>query len=137
MKAFLLALLACLCLALPAIAHPGPLIIVLLPGTSLRDWQTANAPNLHHLMATGALAVMNTHTARLPNDQRRETPESALLTLGAGARAAGGPEATAFFPPNAAVPGIGVTAGELYLRIFRPPPAFRGKRQHRLARRAA
>ena len=88
-----------LCLLLtasPTLAQKPPLVVVLLPGTSLRGWQAAEAPNLRRLMASGALAVMNTRTARLPNDHTRETPESAALTLGAGARAAGGPEATDF-----------------------------------------
>jgi hypothetical protein len=85
-----------------------PLVVILLPGTSLQDWQSANAPALHRLMRTGSLAVMNTRTARLPNDHTRETPESAVLTLGAGARAAGGPDALAFLPEQ--------TAGALYRR---------------------
>ncbi len=77
-------------LALPALAHAGPkrVVVVLLPGTSLPSWRTANAPTLHRLMAGGALAVMNTRTARLPSGHARETPESALLTLNAGSRAA-------------------------------------------------
>jgi len=74
--------------AVPIWARPGPLIVILLPGTSLQDWKTADAPNLHFLMSRGALAVMNTRTARLPGDKERETPESAVLTLGAGSRAA-------------------------------------------------
>lgn len=100
----------------PAVARPGPLLIILVPGTSLHDWQTANAPYLHQLMATGALAVLNTRTARLPNDLKRETPESALLTLGAGSRAAGSATATHFVPTTALTPGMGVSAGKLYER---------------------
>ena len=67
-------------------------------------------------MATGALAVMNTRTARLPSDRRRETPESAALTLGAGSRAAGGPEAGVFLPPGTRLSRFGPTAGQLYAR---------------------
>ena len=79
-----------LLLALATLAHADPkrVVVVLLPGTSLSQWRTANAPTLHRLMATGALAVMNTRTARLAGGQTRETPESALLTLNAGSRAA-------------------------------------------------
>ena len=91
MKAALLLLLFLGLWTTPCSAKPGPLVIILLPGTSLRDWQSADAPNLHRLMAAGALAVMNTRTARLLNEKARETPESAALTLGAGARAAGWP----------------------------------------------
>ena len=87
MRALLLLLL--LLLAAPCLAQRGPLVVILLPGTSLHDWQAAEAPNLHRLMASGALAVMNTRTARLLGDKTRETPESAALTLGAGSRAAG------------------------------------------------
>ncbi len=105
MKAALLLLLGLLTASCSA--QPGPLIIILLPGTSLRDWQTADAPHLHQFMATGALAVMNTRTARLPNDKTRETPESAMLTLGAGARAAAEP-GTEFLPAKA--------SGSLYTR---------------------
>ena len=98
MKAFtpcLMVLLTLLMLApFPCQAKPGPLVVILLPGTGLRDWQGADAPTLHLLMASGALAVMNTRTARLPDDKRREAPESALLTLGAGARAASGKPGT-------------------------------------------
>lgn len=79
-----------LLLALPGLACAAPkcVVVVLLPGTSLSQWRTVNAPTLHRLMAGGALAVMNTRTARLPSDHARETPESALLTLNAGSRAA-------------------------------------------------
>ena len=103
------------------------LVVVLLPGTSLSDWQRADAPNLHEVLATGALAVMNTRTARLPSDRVRETPESAVLTLGAGARAAGGPEATDFQRVDLAAPGVGVTAGALWTRRMgrRAPPGSR------------
>ena len=114
MKALCLLLL--LGFALPAVAQPGPLVVILLPGTSLRDWQSADAPNLHRLIATGALAVMNTRTARLPNDRARETPESAALTLGAGARAAGGPEDAVFYGSGDAIRPVGVSAGALYER---------------------
>jgi len=94
---FLCLFLCLLSAASPALAQkPPPLVVILLPGTSLKEWRDAGGPNLHRLMRSGALAVMNTRTARLPNDHTRETPESALLTLGAGARAAGGPEAAVF-----------------------------------------
>lgn len=86
----LLILLLCLLAAWPALAAPSApvLVVVLLPGTSLTDWQKADAPNMHRLMQTGALAVMNTRTAHHPGQAGRETPASALLTLGAGSRAA-------------------------------------------------
>ena len=91
----------------------------------MQGWQAADAPHLHRLMESGALAVMNTRTARLPNDHARETPLSAALTLGAGARATGGPEAAAFLAPSA-LTDIGVPAGDLYARRFgRRPPAGR------------
>ena len=121
MKRFLL--LLCLLLGLVSSAEAQrspsqtpPLVVILLPETSLQSWQVADAPQLHRLMASGALAVMNTRTARLSNDHARETPESACLTLGAGARAAGGPEANDFLPPTAPIPGLGVSAGDLYTR---------------------
>jgi len=124
MKGFGL-LLLCLLLgwASSAQAQP-PFVIILLPGTSLQGWRDADAPHLHQLMASGALAVMNTRTARLPNDHTRETPQSAALTLGAGARAAGGSEAADFLPPSAAVPGLAVPAADLLARRIglRPVP---------------
>lgn len=123
MKALPWLFLLLLGFALPASARPGPLLVILLPGTSLRDWQAANAPHLHQLMATGALAVMNTRTARMPGEQTRETPESALLTLGAGARAAGSTGASQFSQPHAPAPGLGVNAGQLYERRMGLPPA--------------
>ena len=80
---------------LPSLTQAAPkrVVVVLLPGTSLAQWRTSDAPTLHRLMATGALAVMNTRTARLPSDHARETPQSALLTLNAGSRAAAPPGA--------------------------------------------
>ena len=83
----LLSLLLFLLFTTPCFGKPGPLVVILLPGTSLRDWQSANAPSLHRLMESGALAVMNTRTARQSGDTQRESPQSALITLGAGARA--------------------------------------------------
>ncbi len=103
-------------LAAAAGAQRPPLVVILLPGTSLQGWRDADAPHLHRLMASGALAVLNTRTARLPNDHTRETPESAALTLGAGARAAGSAEAADFLPAPAAVPGLAVSAGDLFAR---------------------
>ena len=83
----LLSLLLFLLFTTPCLGKPGPLVVILLPGTSLRDWQSANAPSLHRIMESGALAVMNTRTARQSGDTQRESPQSALITLGAGARA--------------------------------------------------
>ena len=83
----LLSLLLLLLLTSPCLGKPGPLVVILLPGTSLRDWQSADAPSLHRLMKSGALGVMNTRTARQSGDTQRESPQSALITLGAGARA--------------------------------------------------
>lgn len=120
------ALWLCILPPCPAQTPPGSLVVVLLPGTSLSDWRRADAPTLHRLMAGGALAVMNTRTARLPNDHARETPESAALTLGAGSRAAGGPEATDFQPAERLV-SPNVTAGNLFTRRTGtvPPPGDR------------
>ncbi len=111
-RSLLLGLLLLTC-ASPAWAKN--LWVVLLPGTSLSDWQRADAPHLHQIMNTGSVALMNTRTARTPSDHVRETPESAALTLGAGSRAAGGSEATDFRPGDAVV-FPGVTAGQLYTR---------------------
>lgn len=117
------ALALCLVALSPCPAQPpGPLVVVLLPGTSLADWRRADAPTLHRVMATGALAVMNTRTARLPNDHTRETPESAALTLGAGSRAAGGPEATDFQPTDKVI-FPNVTLGALFTRRTGTVPA--------------
>lgn len=113
-------------LAMPSLVRAQTLWVVLIPGTSLADWRQANAPHLHQIMATGSIALMNTRTARTPSHVR-ETPESAALTLGAGSRAAGGPEATVFQPQNAFIPGVGVTAGQLYTRrmgLSAPPGAW-------------
>lgn len=108
-----------------ALPPPTPsLIVVLLPGTSLDDWRRANAPHLHALMAQGALAVMNTRTARTSSDKARETPSSAMLTLGSGARASGDEGQVRFVPPQSVVLPHGVTAAQLYTRRMgsAPPP---------------
>ena len=105
----------------PALAAPPGLVVILLPGTSLEDWQNADAPNLHRLMQTGAIAVMNTRTAHHAGQQDRAAPEAALLTLGAGSRAAGAGPADGFLPPSTPAAGVTlrgtvVTAGALYTR---------------------
>ena len=116
LKLFLL--LLCLLGGFPATvdAASPALIVVLLPGTSLKDWRTADAPNLHRLMQTGSLAVMNTRTAHTPGEQGRETPQSALLTFGAGARAAGANTLGDFVPAAADAPGMPISAGTLFER---------------------
>ncbi len=97
--------------------RPQAVVVILLPGTSLQDWQNAAAPNLHHLMQTGAVAVMNTRTAHRAGAHEQETGQSALLTLGAGARAAGTAGADAgFLPAQVKAPGLTVLAGNLYTR---------------------
>ena len=59
---------------------------------------------------------MNTRTAHRAGVQERESPESALLTLGAGSRAAGTGSGASFLPVQAAMPGTAVTAGALFER---------------------
>lgn len=118
-----LSILFCPALAEGAQTNTPSLIIVLLPGTSLADWERADAPHLHALMAQGALAVMNTRTARTPTDKARETPESALLTLGSGARAAGDASRAQFLPPGQIVLPSGGTASQLYQRRMGIAPA--------------
>lgn len=102
--------------------NPPSLIVILLPGTSLADWRRAAAPHLHALMAQGALAVMNTRTARTGSDKARETPESAGLTLGSGARAAGDERLAHFLPPGQTILPFGVTAAQLYQRRMGAAP---------------
>lgn len=97
-----------------ASAAPPALVVILLPG-SLHDWQSADAPHLHFLMQTGAVAVMNTRTAHRAGKEERESPESALLTLGAGSRAAGSGSAASFLPVQA-MPGTAVPTGALFER---------------------
>jgi hypothetical protein len=99
-----------------AFAAPPALIIILLPGTRLADWQNADAPHLHRLMQTGAIALMNTRTAHRAGAYEREMPQSALLTLGAGSRAAGTSADAGFLPIQAKALGAAVQAGALYLR---------------------
>lgn len=94
----------------------GPVVVILLPGTSLSDWRKADAPALHKVLTQGAVAVMNTRTARLPTDHARETPESAALTLGAGSRAAGGPEVTGFHPELQPATVAFCTVGQIFTR---------------------
>jgi hypothetical protein len=62
--------------------HPSILLFVLLflPNTSLKDWRQADAPALHHLMATGAVGLMNVQTA----EKDRITTEAGIQTIFAG-----------------------------------------------------
>lgn len=94
----LIALICWLCLLLPVSASPNAVVVVLLPGTSLSEWQDADAPALHRLLQTGAASVMNTRTAHRAGKTETETPQAALLTLAAGSRAAGTVSATGFVP---------------------------------------
>ncbi len=96
-------------------AAPPALVVILLPG-SLQDWQNADAPHLHHLMQTGAIAVMNTRTAHRAGAQERETPQSALLTLGAGSRAAAIGTVASFLQARAQAPGTAAPVGALFER---------------------
>lgn len=96
-------------------AAPPALIVILLPG-SLNDWQSADAPHLHSLMRTGAVAMMNTRTAHRAGREERESPQSALLTLGAGSRAAGTGSASDFLLVQAKSPGTAMSAGALFER---------------------
>jgi len=98
-----------------ALAAPPALVVLLLPG-SLHDWQSADAPHLHFLMQTGAMAVMNTRTAHRAGAQERKSPQSALLTLGAGSRAAGTGVTAYFSRAQARMPGTTVLVGALFER---------------------
>lgn len=111
----LLFAVACLLCALPCLAASPAVVVVLLPGTDLQQWQRADAPTLHRLMQTGALGVMNTRTAHQAGRQEQETAQSALLTLAAGARAAGFPPAH-FLPMSSPAPGAGASAAALFER---------------------
>lgn len=109
-------LLAALCLlwALPGLvfpcsAAPPAVVVVLLPPAALGGWQSADAPTLHHLMQTGALGMMNTRTAHQAGREEQETVQGALLTLAAGARAAGSPPAR-FLPASSHAPGVNAAA---------------------------
>lgn len=64
-------------------------VLLLLPGTTLSDWQNANAPHLHLLMRAGCMALMNARTA----EQDRITPAAGINTLMAGARMEASPSA--------------------------------------------
>lgn len=107
--------LLCLLCAVPCLAAPPAVVVVLLSPATLHDWQTANAPTLHRLIETGALGMMNTRTAHQAGRQEQETAQSALLTLAAGARAAGFPS-THFLPASSPAPGTGVSAAALFER---------------------
>ena len=111
----LFALICWLCLLSPAFAAPGAIVVILLPGTSLQDWQNADAPALHRLLQTGTVGVMNTRTAHEAGKTEPETLQAALLTLGAGSRAAGSASAKGF------VPAIGEAAALFERRTGQKP----------------
>lgn len=72
-----------------ATAGPPPsnrsMLVILLPGSTFSDW--LRDATLRQLMDEGAVGLMNTRTARMPDDKQREPPDAAVLTLTAGARA--------------------------------------------------
>ncbi|MGI4792120.1 MAG: hypothetical protein ACRYFS_25130 [Janthinobacterium lividum] len=116
MKIYLICLLLLAGLPAGTNAAAPALIVILLPGTSLSDWQKADAPNLHRLMHTGALAVMNTRTAHQAGQTGQEQPQAALLTLGAGSRAAGDEASQGFSPAESQVLGMGISSAALFER---------------------
>lgn len=67
-------------------SRPPSMLVILTPGMTLDDW--LSIPIIRRMMGEGAIAVMNTRTARMPDDKHREPPDAAVLTLSAGARAA-------------------------------------------------
>lgn len=111
----LLFALLCLLCAIPCLATPPAVVVVLLPPATLRDWQAADAPTLHRLIQTGALGVLNTRTAHQAGRQERENSQAVLLTLAAGARAAGSPQSR-FLPASALVPGTEASASAVFER---------------------
>ncbi len=117
MRLFHQALFAALCLlcTFPCPAAPPAVVVVLLPPATLQSWRNADAPVLHRLMRTGALGVMNTRTAHQAGHQEQETVQGVLLTLAAGARAAG-PSPARFLFASLPAPGTGVSAAALFGR---------------------
>jgi hypothetical protein len=78
------------------------IIVALLPGTSLSDWTAPECPALRRIAGDGALALMNTRTARLSNDRSREPKAAAVASLAAGARCAAPPSLEFPFPADGA-----------------------------------
>ena len=67
------------------------MLVILTPGLTLDDW--LSMPHLRQMMDEGAVGIMNTRTARMPSGiTTREPGGAAILTLGAGARAAWPPD---------------------------------------------
>ncbi|MGO8670999.1 MAG: hypothetical protein ACLQVD_06520 [Capsulimonadaceae bacterium] len=126
MKAFPLALALFLTVGAVRADRPSPaaapfVVVALMPGTTLGDWRDGNAPNLHALMASSAVGLINTRTARMANDHLREPQAAAVMTLASGGRAAAVVAATQFYPPESPT-RFGPTAGQLYERRMGMPP---------------
>ncbi|MDR3708499.1 MAG: hypothetical protein P4L33_09360 [Capsulimonadaceae bacterium] len=62
-------------------------VVLLLPGTSLTEWQTQGGPNLRAAMRAGALGLVNVRTA----ERDAITPLASCLSIGTAARVKAAP----------------------------------------------
>lgn len=116
-------------LRLPALAAPAwsppndlRLIVALLPESSADQWLNTRSGTLHEITRNGATAVMNTRTARMASDRRREPKAAAVLTLSAGSRCASPSDRPEFVAGTAPVYPA-VTAAALLQRRTLAAPA--------------
>lgn len=86
-------LLVLLLFSSSAKAHRGQrrCVVIVVPGLRADDLSRAEMPLLRKIVSRGAVGWMNTRTARVAR-VTRDPIDAAYLTLGAGARAAGGGE---------------------------------------------
>jgi hypothetical protein len=94
--------------------------VILLPATTLSDLLSADMPNTGILIKGGALGLMNSRTPGRPDGEAPESyyldynPQSAYVTLGAGARAVAGVDARYAFNRDENV--LGISAKDILFR---------------------
>jgi len=92
------------------------LVVMLMPGSSLEDWSAPRYPHLNDILKRGAIALMNTRTARPAAGEWRESEAAAVATLSAGSRCAAPKGDPVAFVPDDSYVLPNVSASQLAMR---------------------
>ena len=95
---------------------PHGIIVAFVPGSSLADWSSPRYPHLNEIVSHGAVALMNTRTARPSAGEWREPEAAAVATLSAGSRCAAPARETTPFARAESLVLPGTSAAQLAQR---------------------
>lgn len=108
------------------VARVRKVVLIVLPAVSLDELAQSDLPNIHKLMNTGAVGLMNARTAGLINEDPGSfadsmyTPETGYVTLGAGSRTVVGFDARNAYNRDEIVDGA--PAGKVLQRLTLTDP---------------